>query len=91
MISPLAGAASSRISENAVMTNVAALMLTPKSRAYCGSTGATTPYPRAITTLAVISTQTSLGSFGLSGVLDSRVASLLPSDGQSASASELTL
>src|ERR1700712_98750 len=79
MISPLAGAAASRISENAVMTNVAALMLTPKSRAYCGSTGATTPYPRAITTLAVINTQTSLGSFGFSGA------------GQSAaSASELT-
>ncbi len=40
---PLAGAAHSRISANAVTTNVAALMLTPKLRAYCGSTGATTP------------------------------------------------
>ena len=46
---PLAGAAHNRISAKAVMTNVAAPMLTPKLRAYCGSTGATTPYPRAIT------------------------------------------
>jgi hypothetical protein len=28
---------------NAVITKVAALMLTPKSRAYCGNTGETTP------------------------------------------------
>ena len=40
---PEAGANISRINANAVMTNVAALMLTPKCRAYCGSTGATTP------------------------------------------------
>ena len=50
------------------MTNVAALMLTPKLRAYCGSTGATTPYPRATITLQKISTQTSLGSFSFTGV-----------------------
>ena len=76
---PLAGAAHSRMIANAVMTKVAALMLTLKFRAYCGSTGATTPYPSAMNALAVISTQTSLGSFGFWGA------------GQSASASELTL
>jgi hypothetical protein len=43
MNSPLAGANTNRISEKAVMTNVAALMETPKLRAYCGSTGETTP------------------------------------------------
>ena len=40
---PAGGAAHSRMMANAVMTNVAALMLTPKCRASCGSTGATTP------------------------------------------------
>ncbi len=40
---PDAGAKHSRINANAVITNVAALMLTPKLRANCGSTGATTP------------------------------------------------
>ena len=43
MSRPDGGAAKSRITANAVMTNVAALMLTPKCRASCGSTGATTP------------------------------------------------
>jgi hypothetical protein len=40
---PVTGAKLSRMTANAVMTNVAALMLTPKLRAYWGNTGATTP------------------------------------------------
>ena len=40
---PAGGAATNRINANAVMTKVAALMLTPKWRAYCGRTGETTP------------------------------------------------
>ena len=56
------GAASNRITAKAVMTKVAALMLTPKCRASCGRTGATTPYPRAMIALAVISDHTSRGS-----------------------------
>jgi hypothetical protein len=75
---PDAGAAHSLINAKAVMTNVAALMLTPKSRAYCGSTGATTPYPRAITALAVISTQTSAGSFGFWGAVQCSICSSRP-------------
>ncbi len=61
------------------MTNVAALMLTPKWRAYCGSTGATTPYPNATTTFAATRSQTSRGSLGLSVAVE-----------QSPSAHELT-
>src|SRR6476660_5828477 len=92
MSRPAGGAPTSRISANAVMTNVAAAMVTPKLRAYCGNTGATTPYPMAMTAFAVTRTQTSAGSFGLAAGVTSQVASLLPSEaGQSASASELTL
>ena len=46
---------------NAVITKVAALMLTPKCRANWGSTGATTPYPSAITALPTMSDHTSRG------------------------------
>ena len=56
---------------NAVMTKVAAAMLTPKCRAYCGRTGATTPYPSATTKFAATRTQTSRGNRGLDRVVQS--------------------
>ena len=59
---PLNGAAISRAAANALMTALAAVLLTPKWLANSGIAGATTPNPSATMNATIASAVTSVGS-----------------------------